>query len=94
MKVIYKITYPNGKIYIGKDLTDSINYFGSANSKLIEKDFTREERRDFTIRKEILWESESATDKEVNRKEIEYIRYYNSNDPKTGYNLWPKFRKI
>ena len=44
--------------------------------------------------KEILWESESATDKEVNRKEIEYIRYYNSNDPKIGYNLWPKFRKI
>jgi hypothetical protein len=37
MKVIYKITYPNGKIYIGQDLTDSINYFGSANSKLIEK---------------------------------------------------------
>ncbi|WP_231247373.1 hypothetical protein [Clostridium botulinum] len=47
MKVIYKITYSNGKIYIGKDLTDSINYFGSANSRLIEKDFTREERRDF-----------------------------------------------
>lgn len=74
MKVIYKITYPNGKIYIGKDLTDSINYFGSANSKLIAKDFTREERRDFTIRKEILWESETATDKEVNIKEVEYIR--------------------
>lgn len=35
MKVIYKITYSNGKIYIGKDLTDSINYFGSAKSKLI-----------------------------------------------------------
>lgn len=31
MKVVYKITYPNNKIYIGKDLTDSINYFGSAN---------------------------------------------------------------
>ncbi len=30
MKVIYKITYPNEKIYIGKDLTDNINYFGSA----------------------------------------------------------------
>jgi hypothetical protein len=39
MKVIYKITYPNGKIYIGKDLTDSINYFGSADDGLIEKDF-------------------------------------------------------
>jgi len=93
MKVIYKITYPNGKIYIGKDLTDSINYFGSANSKLIKKDFTREERRDFTIRKEILWESETATDEEVNRKEIEYIRYYNSNNPKIGYNRWPKFKE-
>ncbi|WP_018211934.1 hypothetical protein [Desulfitobacterium hafniense] len=90
MKVIYKITYPNGKIYIGKDLTDSINYFGSANSKLIEKDFKREERRDFTIRKEILWDSETATDKEVNRKEVEYIMHYQSNDPNVGYNQWPK----
>ncbi|NFO98313.1 GIY-YIG nuclease family protein [Clostridium botulinum] len=93
MKVIYKITYSNGKIYIGKDLTDSINYFGSANSRLIEKDFTREERRDFTIRKEILWESETATDKEVNKKEIEYIRFYESNNPKIGYNRFPKFKE-
>ena len=36
-KVIYKITYPNGKIYIGKDLVDTLNYFGSADSKLIEE---------------------------------------------------------
>ncbi|BEG98042.1 hypothetical protein [Bacteroides sedimenti] len=43
-KVVYKITYPNGKIYIGKDLVNSINYFGSANSKIIEKDFTDEQR--------------------------------------------------
>ena len=92
MKVIYKITYPNGKIYIGKDLTDDINYFCSANSKLIEKDFTREERREFTIKKEILWESETATDKEVNCKEVEYIKYYNSNNPSIGYNQWSKFK--
>jgi hypothetical protein len=32
MKVIYKITYPNGKIYVGQDVTDSINYFGSASN--------------------------------------------------------------
>lgn len=92
MKVIYKITYPNNKIYIGKDLTDSINYFGSASSKYIEKDFTREERRDFTIRKEILWESETATDKEVNKKEIEYILLHKSNDPEIGYNRFPKIK--
>lgn len=93
MKIIYKITYPNGKIYIGKDLTDSINYFGSASSKLIKKDFTRTERRDFTIRKEILWESKTATDHEVSLKEVEYIRHYRSNDPCIGYNQWPKYKK-
>lgn len=93
MKVIYKVTYPNGKIYIGKDLTDDINYFGSANSKLIEKDFTREEKRDFTIRKEILWESNLATDKEVNEKEIELIKLYKSNDPTKGYNRNPKYKR-
>ena len=90
LKVIYKITYPNGKIYIGKDLTDSINYFGSADSKLIEKDFTKEERRDFTIRKQVLFESDDEN--EINRKEIEYTLEYRSNDPAIGYNQWPKFK--
>ncbi len=92
MKVIYKITYPNGKIYIGKDLTSTLSYFGSANSRLIEKDFAAEQRRDFAIRKEILWESESASDSEVNRKEVEYITAQRSNDPAIGYNQWPKFK--
>src|SRR5438093_1153212 len=41
MKVIYKITYPNAKIYIGKDPTDSINYFGSADSAAIARTSTR-----------------------------------------------------
>jgi hypothetical protein len=90
MKVIYKITYPNGKTYVGKDLTDSINYFGSADSKLIERDFSREERRNFMIRKEILWESETASETEVNAKEVEFIRAFRSNDPSIGYNQWPK----
>lgn len=92
MKIIYKITYPNGKIYIGKDLTNTLNYFGSANSKLIERDFSEQQRRNFTVRKEVLWESSKATDKEVNQKEIEFINKYQSNDPAVGYNKWPKFR--
>ncbi len=92
MKVIYKIIYPNGKIYIGKDLTDDINYFGSANKNLIEKDFTRDQRRNFAIRKEIIWESETASEEEVNQKEIEFIKSFRSNDPSIGYNRWPKFK--
>jgi hypothetical protein len=93
MKVIYKITYPNGKIYVGKDITDSINYFGSADSRLIEKDFPREQRRDFIVRKEILWESETASDSEVNTKEVELIRALRANDPSIGYNQWPRRKR-
>jgi hypothetical protein len=92
MKVVYKITYPNGKIYIGQDVTDSINYFGSASSKLIAADFTREQRRDFTIRREILWESETSTNAEVNEAEFRFILQHRSNDPAIGYNRRPKHR--
>jgi hypothetical protein len=92
MKVVYKITYPNGKIYVGQDVTDSIGYFGSPNSKLLEADFTREQCKDFTIRKEILWESESATNAEVSSKEREFILQFRSNDPAVGYNRRPKFQ--
>lgn len=91
-KVIYKITYPNGKIYVGKDLTNSINYFGSAAGHLIAADFTPEQRRDFSIRREILWESGSACDSEVALKEAEFIRELRANGPSVGYNRWPKFR--
>ena len=93
-KVIYKITYPNGKIYVGKDLTGTLNYFGSANSKLIEKDFSPQEQQDFTIRKQILWHANSASDTEVNAKEVELIRELRSNDPDIGYNQWPKARQL
>jgi hypothetical protein len=93
VKVIYKLTYPNGKIYIGKDLTDTISYFGSADGRLIAKDFIEEQRRDFVVRKEIIWESESASDKEVNAKEVEFITQYKANDPAIGYNRWPRMKK-
>src|SRR4051812_12103087 len=89
MKVIYKITYPNGKIYVGKDLTDSINYFGSACSEHIARDFSREQRREFSITRHILWESETATDAEVSQKELEFIVLLRSNDPTIGYNRRP-----
>ena len=76
---------------MGKDLTNSANYFGSARHSLIANDFTAEQLRDLKIRKEIIWESETATDAEVNKKEIELIREFRSNDPAIGYNRWPKF---
>jgi hypothetical protein len=32
-KQVYRITYPNGKIYVGMDLTGSLTYFGSPSAK-------------------------------------------------------------
>ena len=34
-KVIYTTTHPNGKIHVGEDLTDTLNYSGSAESAVI-----------------------------------------------------------
>ena len=90
MNVVYRITYPNGKIYIGQDRTNSINYFGSASDALIASDFTLEERRTFTVKREILWESKDASNFEVAAKEVELIRALRSNDPAIGYNRWPR----
>jgi len=88
-KVIYKITYPNGKIYVGKDITNDINYFGSASSQLISADFSDAERMSFTVRREIIWESETATLQEVNAVELQLIRQFRSNEPEIGYNQFP-----
>ena len=91
-KAIYKITYPNGKIYIGKDLTNTLNYFGSANSELIALDFSEDEMLDFTIRKEIIWSTYTDDISEVNAMEVKLIRQYEANNPAIGYNKWPKYK--
>jgi hypothetical protein len=94
VKQVYKITYPTGKIYIGKDSIGSFRYMGSPNPDLVNADFANlspDQRRDYTIRKEILWESETATEAELAAKEVEMIRAHRSNDPRIGYNRWPHF---
>ena len=93
MKQIYMITYPTGKIYIGKDTVGSHRYFGSPDIAVVNTDFqslSEEQRKDYTVRKQILWESETATDEELSVKEVEFIRQYRSNDPAVGYNRWPR----
>lgn len=89
-KVIYKITYPNGKIYIGKDLTNTLTYFGSVNSELVAKDFSEAQMRDFSVRKQIIFESESV--EEINKIESKLIVEHGANNPEIGYNKWPKFK--
>jgi hypothetical protein len=94
MKQIYKITYPTGKIYIGKDSIGSHRYFGSPDMDIINADFmnlSEAVRKDYSVRKQILWESSDCEESELSAKEVEYIREYKSNNPEVGYNRWPKF---
>ncbi len=44
MPTVFKITYPSGKSYIGSDMTDTLTYFGSVNSRLVEQDFSPEQQ--------------------------------------------------
>lgn len=95
MKLVYKITFPNGKIYVGKDLTGSVYYFGSPSNHgaaAIRADFTEEQLMDFTVRKEVLWKSEEATNKEVHTEEMKWIRQLQAHNPSVGYNRNPKWK--
>lgn len=88
--VVYKITFPNQKIYIGKDVGGvghSLRYFGSWNNELVAADFTKEELSCFILKKEILYESDDK--KEISQKEVELIISYKSNSVDIGYNQWP-----
>jgi len=94
MKVIYKITYPNKKIYVGKDSTgDNLRYFGSPDREYLEKDFVLEELKEINIRKEILFSSEDISDSELSKMETEYIVKCGSNNPDKGYNILPKWKE-
>ena len=69
---------------------EAVNTVDSVKVRVGAKDFSPEEQRDFTARKPILWESEDATDAEVNEKEVEFIIELKSNVPEIGCNRWPK----
>ena len=93
-KQVYKITYPNGKIYVGMDLTGTLLYMGSPSAyEQIAADLSLDSRRfDLTLRKEILWESETAADAEVRAMERKLISETGANDPAIGYNRSPRYR--
>ena len=92
LKVVYEITYPNGKVYIGLDLTGTAMYFGSPSERdRIAEDLGEFGYRDFTVRKRILWESWTATEQEARAQEVRLIRERRANDPDVGYNRWPKY---
>jgi len=93
-KQLYKVTYPNGKIYVGMDLTGSLLYVGTPSaSQQIAEDLD-DHRLYLTLRKEILWESETATDAEGRAMEAKFIRETGANNPANGYNRSPHTARL
>ncbi len=86
---VYRLTYPNGKIYIDQDLLDQITVVESVANEAFTRDFSPAQQHDFTVRKEILWESPDADHDEVTRVMIEWIERLRANEPDIGYNRWP-----
>ncbi|MDT5139727.1 MAG: hypothetical protein QOD58_3989 [Mycobacterium sp.] len=90
---VYKITYPNGMIYVGSDDTGSTyTYFGSPSAKQRIAADLAPWRDDLMVHKNILWESDTASKTEMLKKERELIVELGANDPAVGYNLTPRFR--
>lgn len=69
-----------------------MRYFGSWHNADVEQDFTKEQLSDFSLRKEIIFESPSK--EEVTKKESELIRLHQSSDPAIGYNRTHRKRII
>ena len=88
---VYKITYPNGKIYVGMDFSQIAcpwGYVGSSYNKRLFEDCEkwRETDRSWNIKQEILFQSKTCTKEELRKIEHEKIKEYKATDPAIGYN--------
>lgn len=80
--IIYKITnLINGKIYVGQDINDNNNYYGSGN--LIVSAIKKYGKKNFI--KETL--EKCSNTKELDEKEIFWIKELNATNRKIGYNI-------
>lgn len=80
--IIYKTTnLLNGKFYIGLDTKNRPQYLGSG--KVLKQAIKKSGRESF--KKEIIEECETL--EHLRNREIYWIAYYNSTDPKIGYNI-------
>lgn len=92
---VFKITFPNGKIYVGSDTAttaclDFFKYFGSPqkarNEMLAEMNEYITGAVAYVLKKEILHSKENVTVGEILQVEQQYIRALNTKDPSIGYN--------
>ena len=92
---VFKITFPNGKIYVGSDTAstarlDYFKYFGSpqkAKSKMLnEMGEYLDGTRTYSLKKEILHAEENVRVGDILQIEQKFIKVLNAKDPRVGYN--------
>lgn len=93
MTVAYTITNPNGRIYVGHDRTDIINYLGSASGALITAHFSPPQAAPglhYRAVDPLGVRHRNAA--QVSAVEQATFREHCSNDTPIGYNRWPRPR--
>jgi hypothetical protein len=92
---VFKITFPNGKIYVGSDTAmtarlDFFKYFGSpqkARSEMLaEMNEYITGAIAYVLKKEILYSKEDVVVGDILQIEQQFIRALNAKDPGIGYN--------
>jgi hypothetical protein len=92
VKWIYKVTYPNRRFTLAWILPGHSGISAPWTARGWKRTVRPSNGATLPIRRQILWESEDATDATVRQKEIEFIRELRSNDPAIGYSRWPKLK--
>ena len=92
---VFRITFPNGKIYVGSDTAstaklDFFKYFGSpakAKSEMLEDlgDFLSGHKA-YVLKKDILYSEKNVRVGDILQIEQKYIKTLNAKEPEIGYN--------
>lgn len=93
---VYKVTYPDGRIYVGGDLAqtaefDYYKYFGGpslAGKMEMHKSMlnTLGNKKIMSVTKELLYEARNCTISHIRNKEREFIKAWDAKNPNVGYN--------
>jgi hypothetical protein len=94
---VYKVTFPNGKIYVGRDTagTAEVDYYKYMGSPILKaKELMHADlapllntSRALTLTKEVLYEARECTVAHIKQKEREFITLLKSKDRAIGYNM-------
>jgi hypothetical protein len=92
-KVVYKVTYPNGRIRVGHDVTEQTIESSAASMRSWSPRISRESSARISPgARRSSGRSDSATDEGLTRRKLEFVRELRANDPAVGYNRKPKFK--